>query len=125
MQTIYYNVKNTSASTEYTLIEKQDMEDIRNMLFHISALINEMDRYTEPLAKEINKDLLHKFNTNLPRGKDSMNTIASYVGGLICNIVYGTQKDLSTKQLRALEYITEVASTVWPDKIKQYQFVEE
>ena len=125
MQTIYYNVKHTSASTEYTLIDKQDLEEIRNMLFHVSALINEMDRYTEPLAKEINKDLLHKFNNRLPRGKESMNTIASYVGGLICNLVYGTQKDLSTKQLRALEYITEVANTVWPDKIDQFQFVEE
>ena len=117
---INYMVRNTAAKTEYTEITEEDMESIKAILLKISAVINEGSNATSVEGKEAFKEFVKK-TEKLPRGRNNMNSIASFTGGLINNLIFGEQRDFTTRQLIAIEYITQVMHS-YVDEIPQVRF---
>lgn len=107
MLTINYIIRNTAAKTEYTEMAPEDMETVKAILLKCSAMICEASNAKSEEGKDAFKDFIKK-TEKLPRGRDNMNSVASFTGGLVNNLVFGEQRDFTTRQLIAIEYITMV-----------------
>lgn len=93
-------------------------------LIKILALISESDTNKGKDWKDIRNLILHRPLDQLPKGNNGKNTITSFVGGLVNNLVFGTQRDFSVTQLEAISYITSHLNVIYPE-IKILVFEEE
>lgn len=117
---IPYMIRTKLSTTTYTEIHEDDMENIKAILLKVAAVICEGSNS----KTEDGKDAFARFITvteKLPRGRNNMNSIASYTGGLINNLVFGEQRDFTERQLIAIEYITKELHSVVPE-IPQVRF---
>ncbi|CAB4153571.1 hypothetical protein UFOVP635_9 [uncultured Caudovirales phage] len=105
---IKYVPKITGAKTEYREINEADMNFIQSELIRWLATMSELDMARDPDSKWTRDSWWHKRTDTLPRGHEGQNTPASFVGGMIMNVVYGTQRDLSDKQMDALTNISHI-----------------
>ena len=106
---IPYMPRKTIANTTYTEITKEDKEIIEAVLMKTAAVICEASNSTSPEGKEAYKEFT-KRTKELPAGRSGLNSVASMTGGILNNVVYGTQRDYTVKQLEAIEYITATVS---------------
>lgn len=102
---IPYMIRAKLSTTAYTEIHEDDMETIKAILLKISAVINESSNSKTEEGKEAFANFIAR-TEKLPRGRNNMNSIASYTGGLINNLIFGEQRDFTERQLIAIEYIT-------------------
>lgn len=100
--------KITSARTEYREISTEDMAFIQQELIRWLALMSELDMARDEDSKWVRDQWWHKRSDTLPRGKEGQNTPGSFVGGLVNNIVFGNQRDLSDKQMDAIQNISHI-----------------
>jgi hypothetical protein len=120
IKTIRYVPKITGAKTEYRDIDVADMAYIQQELIRWVARIGELDMERDKEIKSI-RTALHERNTNLPRGRLGHNSVTSFVSGLLHNLLFGGQRDLTRIQMEALETISAVMSTVFTD-CEAYRF---
>lgn len=106
MHKIYYDIKHTTAKTEYLHISNKDTqivhENILGILTYMSELSLSTDKDIRDFAnwfKKPKKQFL--YNTKLKRS----NSPQSLLAGVINNIVFGDQRDFSLVQLEAIENI--------------------
>jgi len=120
MLTIPYIIRNTVATTEYTEMSREDMQTIQSVLIKAAAVICESSATKSEEAHEAFKEFIKK-TQQLPRGRANMNSISSFTGGLINNLVFGEQRDFTTRQLIAIEYITKTMNS-FTDEIPVVRF---
>lgn len=103
---IFYDPKITNARTQYNSISAEDMSWLQIQLIRYLSLMGE-------LRKSRNNDIVQTINQywakrteTLPKGKDGWNTPETFVSGLLNNLMFGTQNDLSDPQMDALSNIS-------------------
>jgi hypothetical protein len=106
--------RKTIANTTYTEMSDEDFEIVKAVLMKVAAVICESSNSTSEEGKEAFKEF-NKRTKELPKGKNGLNTIASFTGGVINNIVFGTQRDFTVKQLDGIEYVTAALSSYVDD----------
>jgi hypothetical protein len=110
MKNIKYIPKITSARTEYRAVDAEDMSWIKTELLRWLAIMAELDMARDEDSKWVRAQWWHKRSKNLPRGREGENTPASFIGGLVNNLVFGDQRDLTDKQMDAMQNISHVLS---------------
>jgi hypothetical protein len=100
--------KSTGARTEYREISVDDMAFVQSEMIRWLALMSELDMARDEDSKWVNNQWWHKRTDTLPRGRAGQNTPASFVGGMINNLVFGEQRDLSDKQMDAIQNISHI-----------------
>ena len=106
MQKIYFDVKNTSANSIYMSIPKDDMDILMTICISIQAYMGELSTCPN---KDI-RDLLKWYkspNKTLPYHKQwkRYNSPQTFISGLVNNIMFGTQFDISETQGQHLQNI--------------------
>jgi hypothetical protein len=110
VKTIKYVPKFTQARTEYREIAEEDLSWIKMELWRWLAIMAELDQLRDPDSRWVLDQWWHKRTQSLPKGQHGPNTPASFVGGLCQNLVFGTQRDLTNRQMEALQTISHVLS---------------
>ena len=110
---IGYNHKSTKSNNTYISINKQDNDTFYKNVQAINAYMQELALSTDPDIKEFIKwwrgsDKKYPYNKRL--GK--YNTPETMMAGLINNVLYGNQRDLSVEQLPFYEEITNICAEV-------------
>ena len=106
---IHYIPKVTAARANYREISDEDMSWLKEELIRWMAVMGELDQFHEADAKWVRDQWWHKRTDTLPRGKFGNNSPCSFVSGLLNNLVFGQQKDLSDKQMDAIQNISHIA----------------
>lgn len=103
---IRYTPKITHANTTYVDIDKQDMLWLQTELIRYLSVMGEIDNHKNTDLQQIMKFYWYKKTKTLPRGINGMNSPLTFVSGLVNNLVFGTQRDLSTVVLDSIENIS-------------------
>ena len=115
-RTIYYHPKKTVAKTEYREINENDMAWLKTELIRYLSLMAERDLRSDSDNKWILNQFWHARTNKLHKGKYDeiyrQNTPCSLVGGLVNNLIFGSQRDLTDKQMADIQYISMALSTI-------------
>jgi hypothetical protein len=122
IKTIKFIPKITSARTEYREIEDSDMAEIQQQLIRWSAVINELDMTHNEDLRAVREQWAHRRSKGLPKGREGENTPASFVGGMINNLIFGQQRDLSDRQMEGIETVSKWMSEIDPEHSHSYRF---
>lgn len=116
MKRVYqYTLKHTQARTQYVSIPEEDFAAITAQLMQTLARISELDAERDEEWRLVRDQYFHRRRRDLPRGQHGENTPTSFIGGLVTNTVYGSQRDLTTRQLEGLENVTAQINQLWED----------
>lgn len=122
---ITYTPKLTSARTEYRELSEEDMSWLKTELIKYLASMAERDLNPSEDNQWILDKFWHKRTDKLHKGKIEdkyrQNTPCSLVGGLVNNLVFGTQRDLTAKQMEDLEFISMAMNTVMETEPIRFQ----
>ena len=110
MHKIYYDIKTTTANTEYLSIKPEDLQIINNNIIGIIAYMNELSISTNQEVKDFVKwynrsNKRYLYNKKLRKA----NSPQSFLAGTINNIAFGDQRDYSLLQLEVIQDITNTA----------------
>ena len=105
---IHYIPKVTASRANYREISDEDMSWLKEELIRWMATMGELDQFHDVDAKWVRDSYWHKRTDTLPRGKFGNNSPCSFVSGLLNNLVFGQQKDLSDKQMDAIQNISHI-----------------
>ena len=123
---IRYTPKQTAAKTQYREIAKDDMDWLQMELVKYLSLMAERDLRSDTDNKWILDQFWHKRTDKLHKGKtgDSyrQNTPCSLIGGLINNLLFGNQRDLTDKQMDDIEYVSMALATIHDIDPIRFQF---
>jgi len=103
---IFYDVKNTSATTNYMAINKSDMDYIVSQIIGIQSYMSELTLCTDKDVRDLNK-WYTKSTKSLPFHSKwkKHNSPQTFISGTLNNILYGNQQDLSEIQAQHLQDI--------------------
>jgi hypothetical protein len=107
-KTIKYMPKTTQAKTEYREIDPEDMAWLQTELIRWLAHGSEIQQRRDEDAEYFVKHWWTKRTQTLPRGQHGPNSPQSFVGGTVNNLVFGSQRDLSNKQMDSIQNISNV-----------------
>jgi len=113
MKEIQYEQKNTTAKTQYYKIGKGDMEWLTKELTRYLALCGELGKSTDKNIQNMLSGFWRDKTPDLPKGKSGQNSPESFVAGLLNNILYGSQYDLSDIQVNAIERISRAMEVIY------------
>lgn len=113
MKEIIYDPKVTSANTQYNKIEQQDMDWLLKELMRYLSMMSELSNNNNEDVKAILRDWYKKRNKLLPKGKNGLNSPESMLGGLLNNLAFGKQNDLSDIQMDAISDISRKMALVY------------
>lgn len=110
---IGYRHKTTNSNNTYVNINKTDHDTFFKNVQAINAYMSELQLSTDPDIKEFNKwyrgsDKKYPYNKRLCK----YNSPETMLSGLINNVLYGNQRDLSIEQLPFYEEITNLCAEV-------------
>jgi hypothetical protein len=106
--------KITHAKTEYREITPEDMTWVQEQLLRWTLQIAELDMSRDRNIKQIRVQF-HERNQDLPKGKEGANSVSSFVAGTLSNLMFNGQRDLSDKQMNALETISNIMAIYFPN----------
>ena len=106
MKIIKYIPKITSAKTQYVDIDAEDMVWLQTELIRWLALLGELDGDRNEDVRQIMRFWWYKRSKLLPKGHQGQNSPLTFVSGLINNLMFGTQRNLSTSVMEGIEYIS-------------------
>lgn len=122
---IHYTPKVTGANTQYREIEAEDMAWIQQQFLKYLSTMAERDLNPDPDNKWILNQFWHKRSSKLHKGRVDghyrQNTPCSFVGGIVNNLVFGTQRDLTDKQMEDIEYVSMALATFLPVEDIRFQ----
>lgn len=110
---IIYDPKVTNANTQYNKIEQQDMDWLLKELMRYVAMMAELSNNNSEDVKAILRDWYKKRNKLLPKGKNGLNSPESMLGGLLNNLMFGKQNDLSDIQMDAISDISRKMALIY------------
>jgi hypothetical protein len=111
IKTIKYLPKITKARTQYCEIDKKDLEWIQMEFVRYLSIAAELDGARNQDVRSLLKLWWYKRSGTLPKGNQGQNSPLTFVGGLLNNTLFGTQRELSHIQMDAIENITATMST--------------
>lgn len=103
---IRYVPKITNAKTTYVDIDKQDMLWLQSELIHYLSIMGEIDGHRNEDLRQIMKYYWYKRSSTLPKGVNGQNSPLTFIAGLVNNLVYGSQRDLTIATLESIENIS-------------------
>jgi hypothetical protein len=119
---IKYMPKITTARTEYREIDEKDLKDIQQQLIRWLAVIAELDMTHDEDLRAVREQFLHRRTASLPAGREGQNTPASFIGGIVNNMLFGSQRDLSARQMEGIEYVSKWMAEIDPEHSVSYRF---
>lgn len=122
IKTVKFVPKATSARTEYREIDEKDMAEIQQQMIRWLAVMSEADMSHDEDVRAVREQFWHRRLDALPKGKEGLNTPASFIGGLVNNMIFGEQRDFSSRQMEAIEYISKWMVEIDPEKSFSYRF---
>jgi hypothetical protein len=111
---ITYDPKVTSARTQYNSINKDDMIWLQTELVKYLSLMGELSNVKdmEDVKYAVNHYWRKKTKT-LPKGRYGQNSPETFVSGLLNNLMFGNQNDLSDIQMDALTNISSCMNVIY------------
>ena len=106
MYKINYNIKSTSASTDYLSLEPDDMASVQITILGLLTYLTELSISKDKDVRDFTKwfttsDKRYHYNSKLKR----YNSPQSYLAGTLNNIQFGSQQDFSLTQLQTIQDI--------------------
>ena len=111
---IKYIPKDTLAKTDYCTTDIEDLTWIQEQLLRWTLQIAELDIHRDKLIKQTRTEM-HEPDSNLPKSKAGPNSIASFISGTLENLMFNGQRDLTLKQMNALETISNIMAIFFPN----------
>lgn len=108
IRTIRYMPKCTGAKTTYCEINSKDMAWIQMELIRYLAVCGEQSINRDTDVRAVLRGWWTKRVSSLPKGRTGQNSPLSFVSGLLNNVAFGSQYDLSNIQMTAIENISAV-----------------
>jgi hypothetical protein len=106
VRTIKYIPKTTSAKTEYREIDASEILEIQQQLIRWLAVMSELDMSHDEDLRAVREQFWHRRTKMLPQGREGQNTPASFIGGIVNNMMFGQQRDLTDRQCEGIEYVS-------------------
>jgi hypothetical protein len=104
---ITYDPKITNAKTQYNAISQKDMTFVQTELIRYMALMDELVNVRDkPEVKYAVEGYWRKKSKTLPKGKYGQNSPQTFTAGLLNNLMFGNQVDLSDIQMDAIRDIS-------------------
>lgn len=122
IKTIKYIPKVTSAKTEYREIDPSELAEVHQQLIRWLAIMSEADMSHDEDIRAVREQFWHRRTKSLPSGKEGMNTPASFIGGIVNNMMFGTQRDLSDRQCEGIEYVSKWMAEIDSEKSVSFRF---
>lgn len=119
---VRYVPKFTAAKTNYREISQEDMAFLQQEWIRWLAIMSELDQSRAEDDRWVRDQWWHKRTSTLPKGEHGQNTPASFVGGLINNFVFGTQRDITDRQMDAVQNISHIMGSAFPDTCHDIRF---
>ena len=106
MHKINYNIKSTSANTDYLSLEQDDMATVQITVLGLLTYMTELSIAKDKDIRDFTKwfttsDKRYHYNKKLSK----YNSPQSYLAGTLNNIQFGNQKDFSLMQLQTIQDI--------------------
>lgn len=106
MYKINYNIKHTTANTDYLSLEADDMATVQITVLGLLTYMTELSISKDKDIRDFTKwftspDKRYHYNNKLKR----YNSPQSYLAGTLNNIQFGNQKDFSLMQLQTIQDI--------------------
>lgn len=106
MQKITYNIKHTTANTDYLYLDADDMATVQITVLGLLTYMTELSISRNKDIRDftdwfITPDERYHYNKKLKR----YNSPQSYLAGTMNNIQFGNQKDFSLTQLQTIQEI--------------------
>lgn len=108
IRTVKFMPKITNARTQYCDIDSKDMALIQMEMIRYLSVMGEMSINRNEDIRSVLKTWWTKRTSSLPKGSTGQNSPLSFVSGLLNNIAFGTQYNLSTIQMTAIENISAI-----------------
>lgn len=106
MKIIKYIPKITSARTQYVDLDQNDMGWLQSELIRYLSVMGELDGNRHEDVRQIMRFWWYKRTSLLPKGQNGQNSPLTFIAGLVNNLVYGTQNNLSTPTMDGIEYVS-------------------
>ena len=106
MRIIKYIPKVTNARTQYVEIDKNEMYWLQSELIRYLSLMGEIDGHRNEDIRQIMRFWWYKRSKVLPKGMYGQNSPLTFVSGLVNNLMFGSQYNLSTHVLDGIEYVS-------------------
>ena len=106
MRIIKYIPKVTNARTQYVEIDSNDMYWLQSELVRYLSLMGEIDGHRNEDLRQLMRFWWYKRNKVLPKSTQGQNSPLTFVSGLVNNLMFGNQYNLSTHVLDGIEYIS-------------------
>jgi len=103
---IKYIPKITNAKTQYVDIDNNDMVWLQSELIRYLSTMGELDGHRNNDVRQLLKQWWYKRTSLLPKGVNGQNSPLTFVSGILNNIMWGNQRNLSVVQMESLEYIS-------------------
>lgn len=106
MQKITYNIKHTTANTDYLYLDADDMATVQITVLGLLTYMTELSISRNKDIRDftdwfVTPDERYHYNKKLKR----YNSPQSYLAGTMNNIQFGNQKDFSLTQLQTIQEI--------------------
>jgi hypothetical protein len=106
MHKINYNIKNTSATTDYLSLDQFDMDMVQVTILGLLTYMTELSIAKDKDIRDFTKwfttpDKRYLFNKKLGRN----NSPQSFLAGTLNNLQFGNQQDFSLIQLQTIQNI--------------------
>lgn len=119
MRKIYYDIKHTSANTDYLQLDQSDYDTVTTEIISILCYMNELQLSNDKDIREFTSwfrkpNKLFPYNKKLKR----YNSPQSMLAGMLNNIQFGNQQDYSLQQLEIIINILNICIDII-DELKQ------
>lgn len=106
-KTINYVTKNVQKGFAYCDIHPTEMQEILIIMMRWVTQMGELSNSTNKEVKLFINQWWYAVDKKLPKGRNGMNTPCSFISGILTNLLFGVQRDLSTLQMSGIERISE------------------
>ena len=103
---IKYYPKHTSAKTTYLELDDEDLAWLKSELIRWLTVMAESDTRHDSQWKQVLSLYWHKKTQALPKSKEGPNSPSTFIAGLINNLVFGSQRDISERQMEGIRDIS-------------------
>ena len=103
---IKYFPKTTTARTTYLELNEEDLAWLKLELMRWLSIMTESATSHDDMWREVLALYWNKKTQSLPKSKLGPNSPATFVAGLINNLIFGDQRDISERQMEAIRDIS-------------------
>lgn len=118
---IKYIPKHTAARTVYLELAEEDLAWLKTELIRWLTIMTESGTSHDDQWKAVLALYWNKKSKSLPKSKVGPNSPATFTAGLINNLVFGTQRDISESQMEGIRNISSCLAQI-RDDIDAIQF---